>query len=82
MNVQGIRNVAKYLRIKTGKLSKTGLVQSIQLFEGNFDCFATAYNNACDQPKCTWRKDCFTQAKKNISQGNYSETAFTQKILY
>ena len=64
MNVQGIKTIAKDMGIKTGKLNKTSLVQSIQLVEGNFDCFATAYDSVCDQLECTWREDCFTQAKK------------------
>ena len=36
MNVQSIKNIAKDLGTKTDKLSKTCMVQTIQLFEGKY----------------------------------------------
>jgi hypothetical protein len=64
MNMQEIRELAKDLGIKTSRLSKIKLIQSIQLTEGDFDCFSTAANSECDQLQCIWREDCFSAAKK------------------
>ena len=64
MNVQEIRQIAASRGIKPGKKDKTHLVRCIQQQEGNFDCFATAYDNACDQSNCLWREDCFLIARK------------------
>lgn len=64
MQMQEIRGLAKNLGIKTSRMSKAGLIQQIQLNEGNFNCFASAVNGECDQSQCTWRNDCFTAAKK------------------
>ena len=64
MNMQEIRVKAKDLGLKTSRLSKVELVQTIQLTEGNFNCFASADNAECDQLNCMWREDCFSAAKK------------------
>lgn len=58
MRLSEIEKKAKGLGIKdTWKLSKKDLVRTIQLKEGNFDCFGTAAGN-CDQMSCCWRPDC------------------------
>lgn len=62
--MQEIRGLAKNLGIKTSRMSKAGLIQQIQLNEGNFNCFASAVNGECDQLQCAWRNDCFAAAKK------------------
>lgn len=64
MNVQEIRQLAIDHGIKPGRLDKTHLIREIQHQEGNFDCFATAYDNVCDQSNCLWRKDCFALARR------------------
>lgn len=64
MNMQEIRDHAKELGIKTARMSKLDLIQSIQLAEGNFACFATATAGVCDQTGCKWREECFSTAKK------------------
>ena len=64
MNMQEIRVLAKDMGIKSARMSKVSLVQTIQLTEGNFSCFASALNGECDQQQCLWRNDCFTAAKK------------------
>ena len=64
MNMQEIRGIAKNLGIKTSRMSKAGLIQAIQLAEGNFSCFATAVDGECDQLNCMWRDDCFAAARK------------------
>ena len=58
MRLEEIRRIAKSHHINPGNLSKNQLIKSIQCDEGNFDCFATAYDGVCDQVGC-WRKDCF-----------------------
>lgn len=63
MKIDDIRSVAKSHSITTGKLSKTELIKSIQISEGNFDCFSTAHGGECDQAGCRWREDCFTAAR-------------------
>ncbi len=68
MNIQEIRGIAKKFGIKTSRMSKAGLIQAIQLSEGNFNCFASAVDGECDQLKCMWRDDCFKAAKKLHSQ--------------
>ena len=64
MNMQEIRGLAKDLGIKTSRMSKLNLIQTIQLAEGNFNCFASAVDGECDQLACTWRDDCFAAARK------------------
>jgi len=64
MKLEQIRTIAKSHHITLGKLSKTALIKSIQTEEGNFDCFATAYDGECDQTACSWREDCFDAARK------------------
>lgn len=64
MNMQEIREIAKGIGIKTSRLGKVELIQTIQLNEGNFDCFASAKQGECDQSNCLWRKDCFSLANK------------------
>jgi len=48
-------------------MSKQQLIQSIQLAEGNFSCFASATAGKCDQFNCIWRDDCFAAAKNPSS---------------
>ena len=64
MNLQDVRERAKDYGIKTSRMSKLKLIQTIQLAEGNFNCFASAIDNECDQVNCIWRDDCFSAAKK------------------
>lgn len=62
MKLTEIRTVAKSQNINPGKLSKSDLIKTIQIHEGNFDCFATAHSGECDQGGCGWREDCFAAA--------------------
>lgn len=64
MNMQEIREIAKDKGVKTARLSKVKMVQAIQQIEGNFDCFASAIDDYCDQISCIWKTECFESAKK------------------
>lgn len=69
MNIKEIVSIAKSRgiqpgKIKPGKLNKTSLIRTIQLEEGNFDCYGTAYNGECDQLQCGWRADCLGQIRR------------------
>lgn len=64
MNLPEIREIARTRGLKPRNLNKMELIRSIQLNEGNFDCFATAFGGSCDQDGCLWRKDCFSASKK------------------
>jgi hypothetical protein len=63
MKLAEVSTIAKSHKINPGKLSKIDLIKTIQLHEGNFDCFATAYSGECDQAACNWREDCFETAR-------------------
>lgn len=67
MHMQEIREIAKVYGIKTAKQTKATIIKEIQRTEGNFDCFATAVNQQCDQTGCLWREDCFALAGKKHS---------------
>ena len=58
MKVDEIKVIAKQLNIKTGKASKSQLIRSIQLAEGNLNCFATERFTDCQEHSCLWREDC------------------------
>ncbi len=59
-----IRKIAQQQGLKTSKLNKITLVKKIQSSEGNFDCFASASSNYCDQSDCIWQDDCLKLANK------------------
>ena len=63
MLVKEIKSIATTMGIKPGKLKKMDLIKTIQITEGNFDCYGSAINSVCDQGECLWRKDCFSSAK-------------------
>ena len=58
--MQSIRGIAKQRGITSGKVSKIKLIRMLQSEEGNFDCFAKAYDRFCDQSDCMWREDCLS----------------------
>jgi hypothetical protein len=64
VTLKEIQRMAKLQSIDPGMLSKTGLIRAIQKIEGNFDCFASAYDGICDQTGCIWREDCFEASKR------------------
>lgn len=64
MNMQEIRTIAKQHFIEVAGLSKRDIIHKLQHQEGNFDCFATAYEGECDQPGCLWRNDCLQASRE------------------
>ena len=68
MNMKAIRHLAKTHSIEPGKLSKTELIKKIQIAEGNFDCYGSADQGACDQPDCAWRKDCLSTSGTGVTE--------------
>lgn len=67
MHLLKIRKIAKVKGVTPGKLTKVDLVREIQRKEGNFDCFATAFNGECDQLDCLWREDCLSIPEMALS---------------
>ncbi len=63
MKLTEIRDIAKSHGINPDNIFKTELIRTIQIKEGNFDCYATAYGGICDQLGCRWRDDCFVAAR-------------------
>ena len=58
MNLKEIKDMAKSQGIKVGNMKKESIIRSIQLAEGNFDCFGSAITGECNQMNCIWRGDC------------------------
>jgi len=68
MNLQELRVLAQNHGLKPRKIKRRELIRAIQRHEGNFDCYATAYDGFCDQSGCLWRRGCFQEAKR-LSSG-------------
>ena len=58
MKIEQIKEIAKQLDIKVGKLKKSELVRAIQGAELNDACFDTGKAEECGQEECLWRADC------------------------
>ena len=58
MKLTEVKDKAKALGIRPGKLNKGELIRAIQRQEGNADCFDAGVAE-CDQLQCLWRSDCF-----------------------
>ena len=58
MRMDEVREKAKKLGIKTGRMKKEDLIRAVQAAEGNFACFGTASDGTCDQIGCCWSDDC------------------------
>jgi hypothetical protein len=57
MELEEIIKRARDLGIKCTCLSKTDLIRTIQIYEGNYPCFGTG-DNKCERTDCCWREDC------------------------
>ncbi|MDO8926965.1 MAG: SAP domain-containing protein [Sideroxyarcus sp.] len=69
MKLAEVSAIAKTHSIVPGKSSKSELIRSIQSKEGNFDCYATAFEKECDQGGCSWREDCFDASIREPAAG-------------
>jgi hypothetical protein len=58
MKMDEIKEVAKELGIKAGKMKKVDLVREIQRAEGNEACYNSGKVDVCGQDGCAWRSDC------------------------
>ena len=58
MKITEIKEIARKHDIKVGKATKIELVRSIQLAEGNQQCFTNNLSAECGQHSCAWREDC------------------------
>ncbi len=67
MNIKQIRERAKNIGIKPGKLRKVELIRLIQKGEGNFPCFDTERVENCDEKNCLWREDCLNYSNLKIN---------------
>jgi len=67
MKMSEIRKIALAQGIQPKRLNKAALVKSIQLNEGNFDCFGSATAGVCDQVNCAWNEDCIKQSSVNAA---------------
>jgi hypothetical protein len=63
MDITEVREIARSQGINPANIFKSELIKTIQVREGNFDCYGTAYNGVCDQLGCRWRADCFEAAR-------------------
>jgi len=58
MTVREVKAIAKRMGLKTGRLRKAELINSIQTAEGNIACFGTERLQYCAEEDCLWRDDC------------------------
>jgi hypothetical protein len=58
MTLKQVKEIAKTKGVKAGTMKKENIIRAIQLTEGNFDCFGSAYAGDCTQADCLWRTDC------------------------
>jgi hypothetical protein len=58
MKMTELRQKAKGLGVKSGKMKKMDLVHTIQKIEGNTECYGKSNGN-CKQKECCFRDDCF-----------------------
>ena len=49
--------------LKVSNLTKIRLIRKFQRFEGNYDCYASAYTRVCKQFECLWRDECLLLVK-------------------
>jgi len=63
MKVDEIRATAKEMGIKVTRMKKADLIRSIQIAEGNNDCYGKTVDTDCGQTACLWREDCIPSAE-------------------
>jgi hypothetical protein len=58
MTMPEIKQRAKRMGIKPGKMKKAELIHTIQMAEGYTACYGRS-NGECPRLECCWRSDCF-----------------------
>lgn len=58
MKISEIKEIARQLDLKPGRVKKVELIRSIQQAEGNSTCFNSNNSKECGQVNCLWREDC------------------------
>jgi hypothetical protein len=58
MHIQKIRQMARERKVNVLGKTKVELIRTLQSLEGNFDCYAKAWDGFCSQEGCLWREDC------------------------
>ena len=58
MKLPEVKEKAKSMGIRIGKLNKSELIREIQRQERNTACFGVGITE-CEQIQCLWRSDCF-----------------------
>ncbi len=58
MKMADIKVKAKEVGVKPGKKNKNDLIHTIQVQEGNSDCFKSEIAPVCGLEDCLWREDC------------------------
>jgi hypothetical protein len=58
MKMDEIKEIARQRGINLAKMKKTDLIRTIQLYEGNHQCFNTGGQDNCGQESCLWQEDC------------------------
>ena len=73
MKMMEVKEKAKRLGLKPGKMKKVDLIHAIQSKEGNFPCFLTGLDS-CNQFDCCWRSDCLPAKTMQKDEANKRET--------
>lgn len=73
MKMMEVKEKAKRLGLKPGKMKKVDLIRAIQSKEGNFPCFQTGLDS-CNQFDCCWKSDCLPAKTIEKDEENKRET--------
>jgi hypothetical protein len=63
VKLQEIKTIAKAKGISGKNLKKSELIRTIQITEGNSDCYGSEDAGFCVQMNCLWRDDCLDFSK-------------------
>lgn len=58
MKITTIKEKAKEVGVKPGKIKKIDLIHAIQNAEGNTPCFSSVGAKECEEENCLWKEDC------------------------
>ena len=62
---QYLSDLARQNYVFDASLSEAELIRTIQIAEGNVDCYASAGAGACNEAGCRWREDCVAESTRN-----------------